>query len=56
MFWTETIKLMSCKEMCKPVHIGSYVLIGAKAIILKGVTIGDGAVIAEETLLQRMCG
>jgi acetyltransferase-like isoleucine patch superfamily enzyme len=29
-----------------PVHIGSNVWIGARAIVLKGVTIGDGAVIA----------
>jgi acetyltransferase-like isoleucine patch superfamily enzyme len=29
----------------KPVHIGNDVFIGARAIILKGVTIGDGAII-----------
>ncbi len=29
-----------------PVHIGDDVFIGARAIILKGVTIGDGSVIA----------
>lgn len=33
-------------QMKKPVHIGNHVWIGARAMILKGVTIGDGAVIA----------
>ena len=30
---------------CAPIHIGNDVFIGARCIILKGVTIGDGAVI-----------
>ncbi|MDB5893950.1 MAG: putative acetyltransferase [Rhodoferax sp.] len=34
------------QAMTKPVVIGNHVWIGAKAMILKGVTIGDGAVIA----------
>ena len=34
------------KEKTAPIHIGNHVWIGAKATILKGVTIGDGAVIA----------
>lgn len=29
-----------------PIHIGDYVWIGANAVILKGVTIGDGAIVA----------
>jgi acetyltransferase-like isoleucine patch superfamily enzyme len=36
----------SAQPMTKPVVIGEHVWIGAKAMILKGVTIGDGAVIA----------
>ncbi len=33
-------------EMSKPISIGNHVWIGSRAMILKGVTIGDGAVIA----------
>jgi acetyltransferase-like isoleucine patch superfamily enzyme len=36
-----------------PVQIGSDVFIGARAIILKGVTIGDGAVIAAGAVVVR---
>jgi acetyltransferase-like isoleucine patch superfamily enzyme len=36
-----------------PVRIGDDVWIGAKAIILKGVTIGDGAVIAAGAVVSR---
>lgn len=32
--------------MTAPINIGNHVWIGLRAIILKGVTIGDGAVIA----------
>ncbi len=39
-------KLESDKEVYKPVKIGDHVWIGCRALILKGVTIGDGAVIA----------
>lgn len=31
---------------CAPVRIGNHVWIGANAVVLKGVTIGDGAVVA----------
>jgi acetyltransferase-like isoleucine patch superfamily enzyme len=34
------------RPMTLPVHIGNHVWIGTRAIILKGVTIGDGAVVA----------
>ena len=34
------------KAKCAPIHIGDDVLIGTRAIILKGVTIGDRSVIA----------
>jgi acetyltransferase-like isoleucine patch superfamily enzyme len=33
-------------EMVQPVRIGDHVWIGARALVLKGVTIGDGAVVA----------
>lgn len=34
-----------------PIRIGSYVFVGAKATILKGVTIGDHAVVAANSLV-----
>ena len=37
----------------KPVHIGKGCFIGARAIILKGVTLGDGAVVAAGALVTR---
>lgn len=37
----------------KPVRIGKGCFIGARAIILKGVTIGDGAVVAAGALVTR---
>jgi acetyltransferase-like isoleucine patch superfamily enzyme len=36
-----------------PVAIGDNVWIGAKAIILKGVTIGDGAVVAAGSVVTK---
>ena len=40
-------------ENMKPVHIGKHVWIGCKATILKGVTIGDGAVIAAGAVVTK---
>lgn len=40
-------------EMCKPIHIGNNVWIGTKATILKGVTIGDGSVIAAGAVVTK---
>lgn len=40
-------------EMTKPITIGNHVWIGFRAVILKGVTIGDGAVIAANALVNR---
>ena len=37
----------------EPVHIGNHVWIGTRATILKGVTVGDGAVIAAGALVTR---
>ncbi len=38
-------------EIAKPIHIGEHVWIGNRAIILKGVTIGDGAIVAAGALV-----
>jgi len=38
---------------CKPIHICSHVLIGARTIILKGVTIGRGSVIAVGSVVTK---
>lgn len=37
----------------KPIHIGNHVWIGRSAIILKGVTIGDGAIIGAGSVVTR---
>ena len=37
----------------KPIHIGEGCFIGARAIILKGVTIGSGAVVAAGAVVTR---
>ncbi len=39
--------------MSKPIQIGSHVWIGCRAMILKGVTIGDGAVVAAGAVVTR---
>lgn len=39
--------------LCKKVQIGRYVWIGAKAIILPGVTIGDGAVVGAGAVVSK---
>lgn len=36
-----------------PVHIGNYVFVGPRAIILPGVTIGDGAVVAAGAVVTK---
>lgn len=40
-------------EMTQPITIGNYVWIGFRASILKGVTIGDGAVIAAGAVVTK---
>lgn len=40
-------------EKSKPIKIGNHVWIGLNAIILKGVTIGDGSIIAAGTVVTR---
>ncbi|MBC7632327.1 MAG: hypothetical protein H7290_12845 [Flavobacterium sp.] len=39
--------------MTKAVVIGEHVLVGARAMILKGVTIGDGAVVAAGSVVTK---
>lgn len=41
------------KTMTAPIHIGRHVLIGTGAMILKGVTIGDGAIVAARAVVTR---
>ena len=43
----------STNELTKPIHIGKHVWIGAGVIILKGVTIGDSAVIAAGAVVTK---
>ena len=40
-------------EKSKPIHIGNRVWIGRSAIILKGVTIGDGAIIGAGSIVTK---
>lgn len=40
-------------ETARPIRIGNHVWIGQRAIILKGVTIGDGAIIAAGAVVTR---
>ncbi len=37
----------------KPVHIGKYVWIGARAMIMAGVTVGDGAIVAAGSVVSK---
>ncbi len=46
-------KLGSDTETLRPVHIGKHVWIGCHALVLKGVTIGDGAVIAAGSVVTK---
>ncbi|MBU3126733.1 acyltransferase [Clostridium tagluense] len=40
-------------EQSKPINIGNHVWIGMKSTILKGVTIGDGAIIAAGAIVTK---
>lgn len=40
-------------EKSKPIHIGNHVWIGRSSIILKGVSIGDGAIIGAGSMVTR---
>ena len=39
--------------VCSPVNIGKHCFIGARSIILKGVTIGDGAVVGAGSVVTK---
>lgn len=41
------------EKISLPIHIGNHVWVGCKSTILKGVTIGDGAVIAAGALVNK---
>ncbi len=41
------------KAISRPIRIGNHVWIGAKSIILKGVTVGDGSIIAAGSIVTR---
>ena len=38
---------------CEPIHIGNRVFFGAQCVILKGINIGDGAVIAAGSMVSK---
>lgn len=40
-------------EIAKPIRIGNHVWIGNRAMILKGVTIGDGAIVAAGSIVTK---
>ena len=44
---------MDSYEVSKPIHIGNHVWIGQRAMILKGVSVGDGAVVAAGAIVTR---
>lgn len=51
--WDSDVHELLKSEKTKPVTIGNNVWIGTNTIILKGVTIGDGAVVAAGSLVNR---
>ena len=46
-------KLESENEITNPVKIGNHVWVGCNVLILKGITVGDGAVIAAGSVVTR---
>lgn len=50
---SEGIWTLAGPEHAQPVTLGRNVFVGARAIILKGVTIGDGAVIGAGAVVTR---
>jgi acetyltransferase-like isoleucine patch superfamily enzyme len=42
-----------CETRARPVCIGRFAFVGARAVILKGVTIGDGAVIGAGAVVTK---
>jgi acetyltransferase-like isoleucine patch superfamily enzyme len=50
---TDQHELPGSGMVAKPVHIGDHVWIGSRAIVLKGVTIGAGAVVAAGSVVTK---
>jgi acetyltransferase-like isoleucine patch superfamily enzyme len=40
-------------EKAKPINIGNHVWIGSRAMVLKGVTIGDGTIVAAGSVVTK---
>jgi acetyltransferase-like isoleucine patch superfamily enzyme len=51
--WDSDVHTIQCTDRTKPIKIGNHVWIGTNCVILKGVTIGDGAVIAAGSVVNR---
>ena len=51
--WKKIEELVNGKDDSAAIAIGNHVWIGCKSTILKGVTIGDGSVIAAGSLVNR---
>lgn len=51
--WDSDVHSIQYNTITKPVRIGNRVWIGTNCIILKGVTIGDGAVIAAGSVVNK---
>lgn len=45
--------ISNTKKVSMPIHIGNHVWVGQRAIILKGVTIGDGAIVAAGSVVTK---
>ena len=45
--------LIKGSRMTSPIYIGNHVWIGSRTIVLKGVTIGDGAIIAAGSVVSK---
>lgn len=51
--WDSDVHTMQKNYTKKPIRIGNHVWIGTNCVILKGVTIGDGAVIAAGSVVNK---
>ena len=51
--WDSDAHSIQNKERTKPIKIGNHVWIGTNCVILKGITIGDGAVIAAGSVVNK---
>lgn len=51
--WDSDAHTINNTEKTKPIKIGNHVWIGTNCVILKGVTIGDGAIIAAGSIVTK---